>query len=111
MLSFLKRIFTGSPTGKRFQFLIVDRGEQIETHRWYRLSHWEFPHFLRMESEWSSDWKCLYSEEMVVGVSKEDRESTFLILGDQPDFQLFLQRKGKEKEKGISPIIDKLDCP
>ena len=93
MFSLLKRIFGSTPSRKNFQFLEVDRREEIENNRWYRLHHWNSSHFLRMESEWNRDWKIFSNEEEVVGVSYEDRQQKFLTLGDLTDFRIYLAKE------------------
>ena len=82
MFSFLKRLFTDTPETKDFQFLVADDKDEVGKNRWYRLRHWKSPNFLRIETDWSGDWKNYDSEAPVVGVSMEDRESAFLVLGD-----------------------------
>ena len=93
MLEFLRNLFSGGRKTKDFQFLILDHGESPEPNRWYRLSHWQSPHFLRMQSTWTADWRISSQEEPVVGVTHGDRERSFLVLGDQPDFRIFLERE------------------
>lgn len=108
MLSRIKRFFAGTdsqepsyqtthpspPRGiKQFSFLNLERGEEIEPNRWYRLRHWESQNFLVMKTEKSKDWKFFRSEEPVVGVSFGDCEKAFLILGDRPDFRISLRRE------------------
>jgi hypothetical protein len=103
MFSIIKKIFQGTqkepvreeqaPTfRKSFEFLIVERGEEIEKNRWYRMSHWQSPHFLKMETEWDKDWKGFAIEEEVVGVTYDNRAQKFLELGDQNNFSIFLER-------------------
>lgn len=101
MFSALKKFFKGpakeqanvTPTfQKHFQFLIVDQGEEIEKNHWYRMSHWQSQHFLKMETEWDKDWKNFSLEEEVVGVTFEYRARKFLELGDQNNFKIFLEK-------------------
>ena len=82
-----------TPKGKHFQFLIVDTKAEIVKNKWYRLSHWKSQHFLKMDCDWDKDWKSAISEEEVVGVSYDNRAQKFVILGDQEDFQIFLERE------------------
>lgn len=77
---------------KNIQFLIVDRGEEIPPNKWYRMSHWQSEHFLRMATGWDNDWKIFSNEEKVVGVSSEDRDIKFLRLLDQPEFKIYLEK-------------------
>jgi HIRAN domain len=107
MISFLKRIFSGrrgikknadirqvsQPKTKEFKFLILDDHEVPPKNLWYRRSRWYDSFFLRMDTEWSNDWKNYSLEERVVGVSYEDRARQFIILGDQPDFTIYLERE------------------
>jgi len=103
MFSIIKKIFQGKQKEsveeekaqtfrKSFEFLIVERGEKIEKNRWYKMNHWQSPHFLKMETGWSKDWKSFIAEEEVVGVTFEDRARKFLELGDQKGFNIFLER-------------------
>ncbi len=106
MFSFLKRLFTESPSRKDFLFLVADRTDEVGKNRWYRLRHWKSPNFLRIETEWSSDWRNYESEEPVVGTSLEGREKAFLVLGDQPDFRILLKREpGNSRDKNAIMVI------
>ena len=100
MFSFLKSLFTKRESRKRFKFLICDDKSEVPLDTWYRLRRWESPHFLRMETEWTRDWKLFSQEETVVGVTYENREVHFLMMGDQPDFKIFLER---ESENPVDP--------
>lgn len=99
MTSFLKRIFSSQPKieskpkTKEFKFLILDDYESPPRDIWYRRARWQDSYFLRMDTEWSKDWKNYSTEEPVVGVSHEDRTRQFLILGGQPDFTIYLERE------------------
>lgn len=103
MLSFLRKLFRPQlsrghePKGKEFEFLILERGDDIPLDRWYRLNHWQSPNLLIMKSEWSKDWKNYSNEEDVVGVAHEDRERKFLIIADQKDFSTYLERDPKNR--------------
>jgi hypothetical protein len=92
MLSFLKKLFPTASSTKHFQFLILERGETTPLNRWYRLSHWESVHFLKMNTDWDKDWRSFSAEEEVVGVTFEGRQEKFLLMGDAHDFQVFLAR-------------------
>ncbi len=103
LISFLKRIFSrqqkaepkveNKPQTKEFKFLILDDDECPPKNMWYRRSHWQDFYFLRMDTEWTKDWINYSTEERVVGVSKEDRAHKFLVLGDEPDFKIYLERE------------------
>jgi hypothetical protein len=97
MISLLKRLFGGSSSTKEFKFLIYDRGDTIEKNRWYRLSHWERPNFLKYDATWSKDWKVYSAEENIAGVTHEDRQRKFLELADKNDFTVYLEREQKNK--------------
>lgn len=103
MFSIIKKFFQGKqkePVGeeqapafrKSFEFLIVERGEKIEKNRWYKMSDWQSPHFLKMKTDWNKDWKNFAAEEQVVGVTYDNRAQKFLELGDQNNFNIFLER-------------------
>lgn len=100
MFSFLKRLFKKKEQGKHFKFLICDDRSEVPLDTWYRLRRWKSPHYLRMETTWTRDWKIFSPEEEVVGVTREDREVDFLIMGDQADFKIFLQR---ERDNPVDP--------
>ena len=83
---------------KRFQFLIVDDYDEAPLNKWYRLSKWESPNMLRMDSTWSRNWKLFSDfEQPVVGVTHGDRKDYFLIMADQEDFKIFLERERQNK--------------
>ena len=102
MFALLKRLFDGKSQqaikpktpafSKNIEFLIVDYVEEIPKNKWYRMSHWQSEHFLKMETDWDSDWVCFAREEKVVGVTHEDRDIKFLRLHDQPGFKIFLEK-------------------
>jgi hypothetical protein len=46
-----------------------------------------------MRCKYTKDWKMFASEEPVAGVTQENREVNFLLMGDQPDFKIFLERE------------------
>jgi len=79
------------PSSKKLEFLVVDQGEEIPRNKWYRMSHWQIEHFLKMETDWDRDWKCFEREEKVVGVTHEERDIKFLQLYNQPGFKIFLE--------------------
>ena len=85
---------------KHFNFLICDDNSEAAENTWYRLKRWKSPHFLKMESTWAKDWKTFSAEEPVVGVTHDNRKYDFLIMGDQPDFRIFLER---EKNNPVDP--------
>lgn len=60
---------------------------------WYRLQRWKRPNYLKMQTEWPSDWTVIINEEMVVGVTFNERKDWFLLMGDYPDFRIFLERE------------------
>jgi hypothetical protein len=92
MFSFLKNLFK-KPEGKHFQFIICDDNEEAELNKWYRLERWKSVNYLKMNTKWSRDWKKFASEVPVSGVTQGNRQSDFLIMGDQPDFKIFLERE------------------
>ena len=92
MFGFLSKKKKKFPQSKRFKFFVTDNKSEIAKNKWYRLSHWKSPNYLKMETEWDKSWKVLLNEEEVVGVSHENREAKFLILGDQENFHIFLDR-------------------
>lgn len=53
-----------------------------------------------MQTTYTKDWKTFDSDVNVVGVTREDREANFLIMGDQPDFKIFLK---KEPNNPVDP--------
>ncbi|MFH1417675.1 MAG: HIRAN domain-containing protein [Planctomycetota bacterium] len=106
MISLLKRLFGGAPARKDFTFLMVDHVEDVGENRWYRLNHWESPNYLKMNTSWDKDWKAFDREEPVVGVTYENRERTFLVMGDQPDFRVFLERDpNNPKDKNAIKVM------
>ena len=60
---------------------------------WYRLESWKAPNLLVMKSTYPSGWKKFSFKESVVGVTYDNREANFLLMGDQPDFKIFLERE------------------
>ena len=73
--------------------LNIDREEEIPKNKWYRMSHWQSEHFLKMRtSDWDKDWKVFSSEENVVGVSSENREFKFFRLHNEPEFKIYLEK-------------------
>lgn len=92
--------FGKKPIGKHFKFLICDNQSEIIQDRWYRLERWKSSNYLKMETTWSKDWKIFSPEEPVVGVTRENREANFLLMGDQSDFKIFLER---EKDNPVDP--------
>jgi len=106
MFSLLKRLFGKKEPGKHFMFLICDDKSEASLNKWYRLRRWKSPNFLRMETTWTRDWKVfsggssLSGEEEVVGVTHGNREVDFLLMGDQADFKIFLER---ERDNPVDP--------
>ncbi len=92
MFSPLRKLFGGQSNQKNFQFLVIDQGENVGNYRWYRMRHWNSPNFLLMDTDWDNDWKSFSAEEEVVGVTFEDRQRNFLVMGDASDFRVHLQR-------------------
>ncbi|MFH1550830.1 MAG: HIRAN domain-containing protein [Planctomycetota bacterium] len=103
MFSFLKKLLNkklfveeqpqAARPQKDFKFLITDDASDIPLNTWYRMFHWDSTHFLKMESEWTKDWKMYSAEEPVVGVTYENRQGNFVFMGDQPDFRIYLERE------------------
>lgn len=92
MFSLLKKLFRVFQTKKNFRFLIVDRPDEIDKNCWYRMRHWDTSHYLRMDTNWDRDWKTFLAAEPVVGVTFEDRQRKFIVMGDLPDFRIYLQK-------------------
>jgi len=88
------------PAGKHFKFSICDDASRAPLNTWYRLERWRSSNFLKMESEWSKDWKSFSKEEDVAGFTHELRSDYFVIMGDQPDFKIFLER---ERDNPVDP--------
>ena len=83
--------------GKHFQFEILDDYEEAPLGRWYRFNRWMAPNILKMESTWNKEWKLFSAEEDVRGVTRDNRQDDFLIMGDQEDFKIFLERERQNK--------------
>jgi hypothetical protein len=79
--------------GKHFQFHSYKDESEVSLITWYRLRKWKRPNYLKMQTEWSSDLIPHIIEETVVGVSFDNRKDTFLLVGDYPDFKIFLERE------------------
>ena len=99
MFLFVK-IYLRGPEGKNFKFLVSDDNKVSELNTWYRLEKWKSVNYLKMNTNWSRDWKKFASEVPVAGVTQGNRQSDFLIMGDQPDFKIFLER---ERDNPIDP--------
>ena len=99
MFSFLKNLFKGTQ-GKHFKFLIYEDNDVPDLNTWYRFEKWKSMHYLKMNTKWSKEWKKFASEVRVVGVTHGNREADFLIMGDQPYFQIFLER---ERNNPVDP--------
>ena len=83
--------------GKHFKFEILDDYEEAPLGRWYRFNRWMAPNILKMESTWNKEWKLFSAEEDVRGVTRDNRQDDFLIMGDQEDFKIFLERERQNK--------------
>ncbi len=106
MFSPLKKLFGRSSNQKNFQFLVIDEGEDVGNYRWYRMRHWNSQNFLIMDTDWDKDWKSFSAEEEVVGITFEDRQRNFLIMGDSPEFRVHLQREpNNPKDKNAIKVI------
>ncbi|UCG14544.1 MAG: HIRAN domain-containing protein [Deltaproteobacteria bacterium] len=100
MCSLFRWLFGKKESGKHYTYAICDKKSEAPPNMWYRLRKWKSPHVLRMETTWTRDWKVFSVDEPVVGVTRENRESSFLLLFDQPDFRIFLER---EKDNPVDP--------
>jgi len=87
------RLFRHRPTGKNFQFLIAEDRTDVENDRRYRMSHWDSVNSLIWGTAQRKDWRIFSDEEPVVGVTQDNREINFLLLGDQLDFRIFVERE------------------
>lgn len=125
MLSILKRLFGNKSTpsvapqqpqsantsqepvfAKTIECLTLDREEEVPMNKWYRKSHWQSEHFLRMETSWDADWKVFETEEEVVGVTFDSRTINFLRLCDQPKFRIFLEKdKSNEHDPNAVKVM------
>jgi hypothetical protein len=87
------------PPGKNFQFAIYDDRSDIKPGVWYRLNDWKYPpNYLRMEDKEKGRLGIDSPyEEIVKGTEFEDRWKNFVLLGDQPDFRLYLEREPRNK--------------
>jgi len=83
------------PAGKNFQFAIYDDSSVVEDGVWYRLKDWKYPpNYLRMEHRTRCRRGAVSPyEEKVMGTEFEGRWKNLLLLGDQPDFQMYLERE------------------
>ena len=93
MLALLKKLFKPKPRGKEFKFHICNDKSEAPQQAWYHLERWKAPNFLKMEVSWSKDWKIFFAEEPVVGVTHGKREEDFILMGDRPDFRIYLERE------------------
>ncbi len=88
-----------TPVGKNFQFMVYDEKSDVERGVWYRMKDWEYPsNYLRLEDPVKGR-PCAVSpyEEKVMGTEFEDRWKNLVLLGDKPDFRLFLEREPNNK--------------
>ena len=86
--------------GKNIQFAVYENEDDVEKNTWYRLSKWNSQNILRINFDYEDrNWKYFvpdprkYGEEDVVGVSYEGRQRDFLIICDQPEFKMYLERE------------------
>jgi hypothetical protein len=87
------------PPGKNFQFAIYDDSSEIEPGVWYRVKDWKYPpNYLRMEDKIKGRRGIVSPyEEQVMGTEFEDRWKSLVLLGDQPDFKMYLEREAGNK--------------
>lgn len=83
----------GKPAEKPFNFLLCNDEKGVPLNTWYRPKNWSSPNLFRMETEWSKDWKSFSRAESVIGMTRENGMAYFVLMGDQPDFQVFLERE------------------
>ena len=100
-----RRLFESSrvkkrQVGKEFAFLTCDDYSEAPLNTWYRLARWKKPNLLVMKTKWTKDWRQYLDEEPVVGVTHEDRQANFVVMGDQPDFKIYLER---ERSNPVDP--------
>jgi hypothetical protein len=89
------------PVVKEFQYLICDDKEyRLPKDTWYRMEKWSRQNFLKMECDWSKDWKSVSKEEEVVGITRENRMDYFVLMFDQEDFKVSLER---ERDNPVDP--------
>lgn len=87
------RCLSKGTKGGNFKFTIEKDSGDALLNRWYRLAKWNRTHFLKMNTEWSRDWKLLFSELNVAGVTQGRRENDFMLIGDREDFTVYLERE------------------
>jgi hypothetical protein len=96
------------PSGKNFQFAIYDDDDaDIEPGEWYKIKGWKYPeNYLRMKDKDKRLGVVSPYEEKVMGMEYEDRWKNFLLIGDQPEFKLFLEREPDNKsDKNAIKVI------
>jgi len=95
MFDFLKNLFAKKETHvrKAFQFLVLENAYGVKKNTWYRLEHWQSQNFLKMETEYTDEWKVYSLEEPIVGVAHDNRIVDFIMMGDKPDFKLTCQKE------------------
>ncbi len=87
------------PSGKNFQFAIYDDDDtDIVPGEWYKIKGWKYPeNYLRMKDKYKRPGIVSPYEEKVMGMEYEDRWKNFLLVGDQPEFKLFLERESNNE--------------
>lgn len=85
---------------KSFRYEEYDEASEARLNIWYRLKRWKRPNFLMIRTEWPNDWIVLIKEENVVGMTYDNRIDWFLMMGDYPDFRVFLE---KEPDNPVDP--------
>lgn len=89
----LERSSSCIPKEKEFKFLILDDYESPPKNVWFRRASWKDAYYLRMDTVWSKDWKNYSANEPIVTLSQQDSARKFIILADQKDFNIFLDRE------------------
>jgi hypothetical protein len=65
------------------------------------MEKWSRQNFLKMECDWSKDWKSVSKEEEeVVSITRENRMDYFVLMFDQKDFKVSLER---ERDNPVDP--------
>jgi hypothetical protein len=76
----------------KFNFLIYESDEEIESNKWYQKIHWKNKNFVNYRGVWDSDWR--WSDEgkvKVVGLSRGTRAVDFVTLACLDDFKMYLE--------------------
>ena len=104
--AFLDPKILSGEKGKHFKFLICKDKSEAKENQWYRLEKWKSPNLLVMKTSYSKDWKTYYTSGLpVVGVTKDNRTVDFILMGDQEDFQIYLER---EPDNPVDPNAIKI---